>query len=114
MTRRYPDEELLQILRDKRDELGRAPLASEVSQRVTIRNRFGSWRDALIRAGIDPTKPPKTIYSDEVLLEILREEFKKRGRPPKYYEVKQATTMQFRFGSWNKALEAAGLKVHYR
>ncbi|UBF35292.1 homing endonuclease associated repeat-containing protein [Bacillus sp. PM8313] len=31
---------------------------------------------------------------------------------PRHKEVQQATTMQFRFGSWNKALEAAGLKIY--
>ena len=51
-------------------------------------------------------KPKKTIYSDSELISILQKKFKELGRPPKYYEVQQATTMAFRFGSWNKALKA--------
>ncbi|MCB4341977.1 homing endonuclease associated repeat-containing protein [Bacillus subtilis] len=43
----------------------------------------------------------------------IKSENKELGRPPKYDEVQQATTMAFRFGSWNKALEAAGLKAFY-
>ncbi len=114
MSRRYADEELLQLLRDKERELGRTPLKSELLQRGTICNRFGSWKRALIKAGIDPAnKPKKTIYSDSELISILQRKFKELGRPPKYDEVQQATTMAFRFGSWNKALEAAGLKAFY-
>ncbi|MFB3898180.1 MULTISPECIES: homing endonuclease associated repeat-containing protein [Bacillus] len=37
---------------------------------------------------------------------------KKYGRPPRYKEVQQPALMQFRFGSWNQALQAAGLEVY--
>lgn len=113
--RRYSDEELFRILRDKEKELGRPPYKREISQCGAICYRFGSWKRALEKAGIDLTgKPKKTIYSDEELISILLKSAKKFGRPPKYYEVQQATTMAFRFGSWNKALAAAGLRAYYR
>ncbi|WP_039076322.1 homing endonuclease associated repeat-containing protein [Bacillus sp. MSP13] len=113
--KRYSDDELFQILRDKEKEFGRPPYKREVSQRGAICYRFGSWKNALKKAGIDLSrKPEKTIYSDEELIRILINSAKKHGRPPKFYEVQQATTMAFRFGSWNKALAAAGLKAYYR
>ncbi|MFD5197009.1 homing endonuclease associated repeat-containing protein [Bacillus subtilis] len=112
--KRYTDKDLINLLRDKERELGRPPYKSELIQRGTICNRFGGWNNALRKAGIDPAaKPKKTIYSNELLIDILQEATKKLGRPPKFYEVQQATTMAFRFGSWNKALVAAGLKPYY-
>lgn len=76
-SRRYKDEELLQILRDLYEKLGRTPLASEVPQRVTIRIRFGSWENALRKAGIPINKPKKTKYENDELLEILQEKMLK-------------------------------------
>ncbi|MCD7911016.1 DUF3841 domain-containing protein [Bacillus velezensis] len=111
-SRPYSDEDLFQILKMKEKEFGRPPYKREIKQRQTICNRFGSWKRALEKAGIDPLgKPKKTIYSNEELISILQDKAKRLGRPPKYHEVTQATTMAFRFGSWNKALKAAGLNL---
>ncbi|WP_263117602.1 DUF3841 domain-containing protein [Bacillus subtilis] len=109
---RYSDEDFFKILKDKEKELGRPPYKKEIDQSGAICNRFGSWKKALERAGIDLSrKPKKTVYSNEELIRILQDSAKRLGRPPKYNEVIQATTMAFRFGSWNKALKAAGLNL---
>ncbi|MFY1590164.1 MULTISPECIES: homing endonuclease associated repeat-containing protein [Bacillus] len=65
------------MLRDLYEKLGRTPLASEVPQRVTIRIRFGSWENALRKAGIPINKPKKTKYENDELLEILQEKMLK-------------------------------------
>lgn len=48
-------------------------------------------------------------YTDEDLIEILQQKAKELGRPPKTREVRQWGTIINHFGSFDKALEAAGL-----
>ena len=54
---RYTDEELLQIIRDKTEELGRLPLKSDIPEYHFIKCRFGPWPRALEAAGV---KPPRS------------------------------------------------------
>ena len=49
---RYTDEELLQIIRDKTEELGRLPLKSDIPEYHFIKCRFGPWPRALEAAGV--------------------------------------------------------------
>ena len=51
------DEELLDIVRKKAEELGRIPLKHEVTGFVCIKMRFGPWPRVLEKAGL---KKPKT------------------------------------------------------
>lgn len=51
------DEELLDIVRNKANELGRAPKKHEVLGFVLIKSRFGPWPRVLEKAGL---KKPKT------------------------------------------------------
>jgi hypothetical protein len=57
-------------------------------------------------------------YTDEFLIETLKEYAKLKGKTPTYQEfekdpsVPSATVYKNRFGSWNKALEIAGIKVN--
>ena len=53
---KYTDEELLQMIRDKAEELGRAPKKSEVPECYRIKNRFGPWYKAITAAGLEPFK----------------------------------------------------------
>lgn len=50
-------------------------------------------------------------YSDECLLNILRFKAEELGRTPKCREVARYWTIIRRFGSWNGALEYAGVQV---
>jgi hypothetical protein len=58
--RRYETEELLQILRELAEELGRTPTIAELQARAdlpspyTYRDRFGRWNEALGKAGLTP------------------------------------------------------------
>lgn len=51
-------------------------------------------------------------YTDEELLDIIRKFYRQHGRPPKRREIAQSSTIMKRFGSWNNALEKAGLYAH--
>lgn len=90
----------------------------------TLCKRFGSWRHALRRAGIehmstfaaDATwEKARPVYSDEGLLKELRRVADAIRRPVltrKDFEAASKinpATVFARFGSWQKALERAGL-----
>lgn len=120
MTRGYTDEELLDALRAFADDHGRPPTVPEANNREelpaasTFVFRFGSWNAAVAEAGL---RPRNRRRSDEELLADLREFAESRGEHPSALAVRaredidMATprTYQNRFGSWNGALEAAGL-----
>jgi len=77
----------------------------------TLRNTFGSWNEAIEAAGLT-----KTGYDKERIIELLRrfkteedvkftsEEFTSHPNYPS-----ERTVAKY-FGTWNKALEAAGIK----
>ena len=48
---KYTNEELIEVIKAKTEELGRAPKIKEISQRETINRRFGSWNKALEQIG---------------------------------------------------------------
>ncbi|MGX1687607.1 homing endonuclease associated repeat-containing protein, partial [Bacillus subtilis] len=51
----------------------------------------------------------RKTYTEENLIEILRQKAKELGRSPKTKEVKQWKTIKNHFGSYNTGLKAAGL-----
>lgn len=121
----YTDEDLLTHIRELADELGRAPTMREMDDAdgrpapVTFSDRFGSWNEAIEQADFAPQpRGPRRIYSDEELLDHICEFADNLGRTPKYKEMQKAgppsvDTMQRRFGSWNEAVEAAGLEPNH-
>lgn len=78
---------------------------------TTFVRRFGSWFDALEKAGLQKTRTPMNLPEEE-LFKNLEEIWIKLGRQPRYVEVQKplskyhAGTYENRFGSWRKALEA--------
>ncbi|MCY9186657.1 homing endonuclease associated repeat-containing protein [Bacillus halotolerans] len=105
----YTKESLIKILRQKANELGRAPKAKEVKQKAIIIKHFGSFSAGLKAAGLTPNQTRRKTYTEENLIEILQQKAKELGRPPKTREVKQWATIINHFGSFDKALEASGL-----
>jgi hypothetical protein len=115
----YSDEYLLDALRALAAELGRSPTSNEMLARPdlpasgTYAHRFGSWNAALEAAGLEPRRRPR--FTDEELIAALRALAAELGRPPRSYEMQARRDLpspgayQRRFGSWNQALEAAGL-----
>jgi hypothetical protein len=76
----------------------------------TVASRFGSWNDALLRAGL-PITEQKNI-SAEKLFKNIAEVWITNGHQPTYRDISKipskftASTYSDRFGSWNSALLA--------
>src|SRR3990167_3150493 len=76
----------------------------------TYLRRFGSWFNALEKAGLQKTRTPANI-PEEDLFRNLEEIWIKIGRQPRYQEIQKplskyhAGTYENRFGTWRKALE---------
>jgi hypothetical protein len=121
-NRNVPDSELIADLKRVANELQKNSVScGEYSirgrfHRGTFSKRFGSWSKAVEKAGL--VKSPRNInkISDEELLNdlklvakqlqkscIIRDEYAEHGKfaPPNFRK---------RFGSWNKALDKAGLE----
>jgi hypothetical protein len=130
----YSDEALLAELRRVAELCGDGPLTKkrfeELSASVsgdTIRKRFSSWRSALEKAGIPQMyvgqpvtermreQPGKGLSAQQVLDEILRIHAL-LGKPDalssrefKLHSKFEVGTVRRRFGTWRKALNAAGI-----
>lgn len=124
----YSDEEIFASLRRVVKILGRRPLRREYEKYSydseptahTIARRFGSWKEALIAAGIDPKNPGQNpnFLTDGEILEHLREIARVVGHTPSVVEYNAlrrphmacSTTISERFGGrWEYAIEVAGL-----
>ena len=77
---------------------------------TTYIRRFGSWFNALEKAGLEKTRTPMNLPEEE-LFRNLEEIWTKLGRQPRYAEVQKPLskyhvgTYENRFGTWRKALE---------
>ena len=128
IRRKYPDHdsvigEIQKRLRQKKSlnttKIQKGP-ESDLALSASGRELFGSWDAALAAAGIDPestapVRPVKYSTTEEVRAEILAR--KKRGNSLNTTRVqkgKESDATLFRsarryFGSWDAALEAAGI-----
>jgi hypothetical protein len=77
---------------------------------TTHLRRFGSWFNALEKAGLEKTRTPMNVPEEE-LFKNLEEIWIKLGRQPRYAEVQKPIskyhvgTYENRFGTYRKALE---------
>lgn len=111
------DEELLTELKRVASELNKTAVSREENDErgkygtTTYIRRFGSWFNALEKAGLEKTRTPMNL-PEEDLFQNLEEIWIKLGRQPRYAEVQKplskyhAGTYENRFGTWRKALEA--------
>jgi len=125
----YSREELLQWLRDLGEE-GRPPIQADLQDepdaphKWTYQNRFESWEQALQEAGFSAEaveerakrRDDGRVYTEEELLDEVRDLADKFDRSPRCVEVREQAdisieTLCYRFGSFNDALRAAGLSV---
>lgn len=126
MRKKWSKPELLEILKSKADKLGRAPTSLEVNDDPTMPSAstfakfFGSWADAVRAIGLEPHQRHvnSLAYSKEELLELLQCKARELGRAPTSSEMIEdplmPSPMPFSrcFGSWNKALVAAGISPY--
>lgn len=103
-------EDLITIIQNKAKELGRNPKTTEINEYSTILRKFGSYDKALEEAGLCP----EHIYnrSNKELLGIIVDKYIELGRSPYAKEIKESKTIIRRFGTWNKALNEAGLTIN--
>lgn len=97
------------------------PTQTEYSQQAdysptTVHQKFGSWNEAVIKAGYQPNKH-SFVSGEELIAEIKR--LADGDTPPKTREFNEksdylAKTARKRFGSWNEALIEAGYQPHVR
>jgi len=115
-ARYFSEEELLADLRQaartlRRETIGEREYvkAGKFSCKPFI-NRFGSWNNALKKAGLQVVRETKT--SDETLFENLERIWLKLGRQPSYSEIRRPfskfgiDTYTRKFGGWMKTCEA--------
>lgn len=113
-----PDH-LIDILQSLADDLGHPPTKSDVREHTstsikTFQSAFGSWNAALKAAGFDIQRSGRRIPNADLIKE-LRRLADDRGHPPTTEELRKhgrysISPYRDRFGSWNAALEAAGLE----
>ena len=111
-------EELLTALQELADELGGTPTNDQMDAQgphsaTTYRERFGSWNSAVREAGLE-VNYEATRANKEELLTALQELAGELGRTPTVNEMEEQSPYsewiyRDRFGTWNDALEAAGL-----
>ena len=120
---RYTTAEMIAVLQDVANELGRAPSKGELEQLRPggpspsgYAYRFKSWNAALKAAGLEIHYHHTPTHNDETLLQTLRDLANKLGRTPTMRELQIYPGLPSRsayarhFGTWNAALEAAGLE----
>jgi hypothetical protein len=119
----YSDESLLTEMRRVASEFKGERLTLKVFDRLsrvhstTIRQRFGSWTNALDRAGISADLAPRTRpqVTREALLEAIKAYAKEYGESPKLDEIAKRldmdrSTIPRKFGKWPALLKEVGLQ----
>lgn len=115
MNKKYSNKQLIEILKTKAKELNRTPTRREVYQNQIISIRFGSWNEAIEKAGL---KLLKREYSQSELIDIAKRFYKKNKKSPKIADYNDniylpaATTVMKKFGSWNDYLLSADLPTN--
>jgi hypothetical protein len=117
------DEELIDDLKEVIIKLNHVPRMRELHWMKSYPNpstyveRFGSWEDALKKAGFEISRK---IISDEKLLQDLRDATKELKHTPTYWEMdalkkySNPRTIADRFGSWGNSIKKAGLEPFRR
>lgn len=114
----YSDEELIGDIRAVAAVVERSPSLKDYREHgeyaaTTIYRRFGSWQDAVARAGFEP-RDPETRIPNEELIDALQELADEIGESPTTFQMNEhgrywSKVYRDRFGSWGEALEAAAL-----
>ena len=120
LTEYWTNDGLIELLVGLGKELGRTPTikdlrtANDMPSTTTYMRFFGSWNNALEAAGFSPNV--RHDWTKSELIELLVKLSEKLGKTPTKKDVgadkdmPSTDTYASYFGSWDKALEAAGLK----
>lgn len=126
---RYTKEDLIKQLKNEAELLKRVPKAKDIylaskagrsASPSTFFELFGFWNNALVEAGFEVNVKSKYKESDKLLLlQQIKDEAKRLGRTPTQTDMgvaskekRSASAPVFArlFGSFGKALKAAGFK----
>ncbi|MCD3319512.1 hypothetical protein G8V07_11520 [Clostridium botulinum D/C] len=101
------NEQILQIIRDKAKELNKTPSKRNLGNIGEIASyRFGSWNNALIKAGLKPKEQKN--YTQQEIIQFIQLKIKELGRIPTATELGKRKIIQKLFGNYNNALIKAG------
>ncbi|MBT3720088.1 hypothetical protein HN789_05095 [archaeon] len=118
--KKYTKEQLIFYLKKYSKELKKTPTIKDINKNKkvpsssTYMKRFGSWNNSLKKAGLKINIVKK--FEKKELTENLKQLKKELGRIPKLSDLKErkwiasSSTYVKYFGSFKKALKAAGLK----
>lgn len=118
------DEYLIERLLHFRNKYNRTPVQrdfeknTEYPSSATYQRRFGSWKKALITAGL-PTNyvGAKKIYTKESIIVSIKDFYVLNSRNPQVIDFTNNSTYPSfssvvrHFGTWYGALEASGLRI---
>jgi len=119
LSRHFSREDLIVLLQVLRDRVGGTPKEydtyeyPDIPGHMVYVRRFGTWREALIAAGI-PLDPRNMGYDRETVLAELRDIVEQLGRTPTQEEVRRMggpchNTFTRHCGGWSAALAELGL-----
>ena len=120
--REFSETDVVRELRRLSDD-GSVPRTRTVNElasfsQPTARRMFGSWEAAAKAAGLEPSQRPGANVSDDGYLRRIRTVADALGHPPRKRDFEDCDEVVGgvrhiidRFGSWDGALEAAGLDV---
>lgn len=110
--RLWPRQRVLEAIQDGhiRGLKASCPGFGNQALAAAAQRRFGSWRAAVLAAGLQPRKPMLSWTPERVLAEIRRWPAKGRSLTRVWAEYPELVSAAHRcFGTWHQAIRAAGL-----
>ena len=114
----YSEDDMIIYLKELFKKLGRNPTTLDIARDKsgpsvsTFLHKFNSINNALKKAGLEANR---NFYSDEELLNFIKNFYKKFNRVPEMREMKKNGYPHYsiyfnRFKTWNRAIGLSGLK----
>lgn len=115
-------EELVKEIQRIGESLGHRPTKKDLAERSDIsvwqfRTKFDTVGESIQQAGFDVNTSPRRQTPKQELVEELHRLRDQLGRTPRSGDIRDQSSysvrvFQERFGSWNSALESAGLELN--
>ena len=115
----FDRESIIKLLKQQAELLGHPPSKAWWDKRgprpsvPTIRKVFGTWRNALLAAGLKPG--PQNVVTEQELIDDINRVAQELGRSPKitdYHKLGKYTSIQYH-GGWKYLVAKAGFRSYY-